>query len=101
MSCGVGLSCSLDLVLLWLWYRLAVVAPIRPLAWEPPYDAGEALKKQKDRKKKKKVTVLLQPSRETRAHPTSVGQVVWSYTRQPGMSFHSPVSYSMYSSYRS
>ena len=36
-----------DLVLLWLWYRLAVVAPIQPLAWELPYAAGVALKRQK------------------------------------------------------
>ena len=36
-----------DLVLLWLWCRLAAVAPIRPLAWEPPYAAGMALKRKK------------------------------------------------------
>ena len=36
-----------DLVVLWLWRRLAAVAPIRPLAWEPPYAAGAALKKTK------------------------------------------------------
>ena len=30
--------------LLWLWYRLAVAALIGPLAWEPPYAAGTALK---------------------------------------------------------
>ena len=29
-------------------------APIQPLAWEPPYAAGVALKRQKDLKKKKK-----------------------------------------------
>ena len=28
-------------------YRLAAVAPIRPLAWESPYAAGAALKRQK------------------------------------------------------
>ena len=38
---------GLDLVLLWLWYRLAAVAPVRPLAWEPPYTVGAALKKTK------------------------------------------------------
>ena len=32
-----------DPVLLWLWCRLAAVAPIRPLAWEPPYAVGAAL----------------------------------------------------------
>ena len=26
-----------DPALLWLWCRPAAVAPIRPLAWEPPY----------------------------------------------------------------
>ena len=34
-----------DPALLWLWYRLATIAPIRPLAWEPPYTVGVALKK--------------------------------------------------------
>ena len=32
-----------NLVLLWLWCRPAAAAPIRPLAWEPPYAAGVAL----------------------------------------------------------
>ena len=35
------------MLLLWLWYRLSAVAPIGPLAWEPPYAAGEALKRKK------------------------------------------------------
>ena len=30
-----------------LWHRPAATAPIRPLAWEPPYAAGAALKRQK------------------------------------------------------
>ena len=41
---------SKDPVLLWLWCRPAAVALIGPLAWEPPYAVGVALK----RKKKKK-----------------------------------------------
>ena len=42
-----------DPVLLWLWRRPAAIAPIRPLAWEPPYAEGEWPKKwQKDQKKK-------------------------------------------------
>ena len=36
-----------DPVLLWLWCRLAATALIRPLAWEPPYTVGVALKKKK------------------------------------------------------
>ena len=54
MSCGVGPRLGSDLVLLWLWCRPAVVAPIRPLAWEPPDAAGMALKGQKPKKKKRK-----------------------------------------------
>ena len=34
-----------DPALLWLWYKPASAAPIQPLAWEPPYAAGAALKK--------------------------------------------------------
>ena len=52
MSCGVGCRFGLDLVLLWRWRRLVATAPIRPLAWEPPYAVGVALKRQKTKKKK-------------------------------------------------
>ena len=52
MSCGLGHRHSSDLPLLWLWRRLAAIAAIRPLAWEPPYTAGTALKRQKGKKKK-------------------------------------------------
>ena len=38
MSCGVGHRHVSDLALTWLWCRPAAGAPIRPLAWEPPYD---------------------------------------------------------------
>ena len=31
--------------LLWLWHRPAETALIRPLAWEPPYAMGAALKR--------------------------------------------------------
>ena len=46
-SVGIGVSCrcGLDLVLLWLWRRLAATTPIRPLAWERPYAMGTALKR--------------------------------------------------------
>ena len=47
MSCGVGS----DLALLWPWHRLAAIAPMRPLAWEPP--ALEKTKKTKKKKEKK------------------------------------------------
>ena len=35
-----------DPALLWLWNRPAATAPTGPLAWEPPYAAGTALKRQ-------------------------------------------------------
>ena len=44
-----------DLVLLWLWLRPEAVALIRPLAWEPPYATGAALKSKKKSKKKKNI----------------------------------------------
>ena len=38
-----------------LWCRPAATAPIRLLAWKPPYAAGAALEKTKKKKKKFKV----------------------------------------------
>ena len=54
MSCGVGHRRGSDLVLLWLWCRLAAVAMIQPLAWEPPRATGVALESKKRKKAKKK-----------------------------------------------
>ena len=55
MSCGVGHIRSSDpaWLWLWLWCRPAAAAPIQPLAWELPYAAGTALKRQKEKRKKK------------------------------------------------
>ena len=49
MSCGVGCRHGSDPVLLWLWRRLVATALIGPLAWEPPYAAGAALEKTKQK----------------------------------------------------
>ena len=54
MNCGVGHRYGLYLVLLWLWCRSAAVTLIEPLAWEPPYAAGEALKRRKKKEKENK-----------------------------------------------
>ena len=40
-----------DPVLPWLWYMPAATALIQPLAWEPPYAMGIALKRPKKKKK--------------------------------------------------
>ena len=43
---------------LWFWRRPVTAALIRPLAWEPPYATGVALKRQKKEKEKKKLSHL-------------------------------------------
>ena len=50
MSCDVGHRRSSDPVLLWQWRSPAATAPTGPLAWEPPYAMGVALKKQTNKK---------------------------------------------------
>ena len=44
---------AVALVLLWLWCRLAAVASIRPLAWEPLYAVDVALKRKKKKERKR------------------------------------------------
>ena len=56
LSCGVGQR--LNSVPTLLWCRPAATALIGTLAWEPPYVAAEALKRQK----KKKSLPVLSPS---------------------------------------
>ena len=46
-----GRGCGSDLVLLWLWHRLAATTPIQPLDWEPPYAVGMAPKKEKKKER--------------------------------------------------
>ena len=52
VSYGVGHRHGLDLVLLWLWWKPVAAALIGPLAWEPPYAMGVALKRAKKKKRK-------------------------------------------------
>ena len=54
VSCGVGHRRGSDPALLWLWRRLAAIALIQPLAWEPPYASRAA---HEIAKKKKNCTV--------------------------------------------
>ena len=54
VSYGVGCRRGSDPALLWLWLCLAATAPIRPLAWEPPYAEGTAQEMAKKKTKKKK-----------------------------------------------
>ena len=52
MSCDVSCRCGSDLI--WLWRRPVVAAPTQPLAWEPPYVIGVALKRQRKKERGKK-----------------------------------------------
>ena len=54
MSHGVGHRHGSDCALLWLWYRPEATALIRPLAWDPPYASGVALKNKNKHKKWRK-----------------------------------------------
>ena len=47
VSYGVGCRRGSDPTWLWLWCRPVASAPTEPLAWEPPYAVGAALKRQK------------------------------------------------------
>ena len=76
LSCGVGHRRNTDSTLLWLWYRLAAAALIRPLAWEPLYGAGVALKKIKRPKKKKKSVYNISPCLENNHNTTLKVQCV-------------------------
>ena len=62
MSCSIGCRRGSDLALLWLWHRSAATAPIRPLAWEPPFATGAALKRTERQKKKKKKKKAIESS---------------------------------------
>ena len=54
-------QCGSDPVLLWLWCRLAAIAPILPLAWGLSYAVDVALK---CNKQNKQTTVLLKKKKE-------------------------------------
>ena len=53
VSCGVGYRPSSELVLLWLWHRLADIALIWPLAWELAMCLECSLKETEKKKTKK------------------------------------------------
>ena len=64
MNCGVGRRRGSDLVLLWLWCRLAATAPIRPpnLGTSTCHVCG-AEKRTKSQKKKKRYLKILKELR--------------------------------------
>ena len=58
MNSGVGCGHGSDTTLLWLQRRLEAVAPIQPLAWEPPYAASTALKTKNKQTNKKPISLI-------------------------------------------
>ena len=50
MSCGVDCRFCWDPELLWLWRRLAAIAPVEALARELPYAKDVSLNKQTNKK---------------------------------------------------
>ena len=61
-----------DLALLWLQGRLVATAPIRPIAWEPPYATSGALEKQNKTKTKR------HRSMEQNRKPRNKSTYLWS-----------------------
>ena len=60
-------------VLLWLWRRPEATAPISPLAWEPSYASGVALKRQKKETEKER-----KGGREEGRKRLAQNEMIWS-----------------------
>ena len=54
MSCGVGHRGARSCIAVAVVERLAVAAPIGPLAWELPYATGAALKSKKEKEERER-----------------------------------------------
>ena len=81
MICGVGRRRGLDLAWLWLWRRPAAAALIGPLAWEPPYAMGVALKtknKTKQNRTNKKQILIFSRNSFTYIPRENVLPVIWA-----------------------
>ena len=74
MSCGIVQRLVSDPALLRLWCRLPAISLIRPLAWEPPYAMGVALKRQKTKKIKKKKKKRREEKREGKERKGKKGE---------------------------
>ena len=59
-------------MLLWLWCRLAAIAPIQPLVWEPPCAADAALKQTKKEVKERILKAAREKLRLLHGSPSKV-----------------------------
>ena len=77
MSCDIGCRCGSDLTLLWLWCRPVDTAPIQPLAWEPPYAEGLALKSKTKKTKTKEKAIYMQKKtkNKNKKNPKPSGEI--------------------------
>ena len=88
-SCIVGRRLSSSLALLRLWSRPVATAPIQPLAWEPPYATGRALKRQSINQSIKQTKETGQPFQ----HMTLDWILGWGRVRMPSSrGKHTPLS---------
>ena len=94
MSCGVGGRRGSDPMLLWLWHRPAVTAPIQPLAWELPYAVRWPKKEKKKRKKERRemASVFLY-FRDIPPPPTSLRSLVFCARKSEALLTHNPTSF--------
>ena len=82
MSCGVGCRCSSDMVLPWLWCRLAAVVSS---SWKLPYATGVALKsKNKTNEQTKKYPQGVKKGRRTLCMGSPPGQCPIMWISFPG-----------------
>ena len=101
MNSGIGCRHSSDPMLPWLWRRPVAIAPNWPLAWEPLYVVGMALKRQNTKKKKKKNACSVQElhyhnqkGAKIQSLPTSSFISLWFWFLSPNLypwSLASPV----------
>ena len=90
LNCGIGHRHGLDMALLWLWCRLAAVAPIQPLAWELPGP------KKKKKKKPEEHCSIFHPSIHPSIHPKCIEHLLctryWFYCSEKERKIYSGMS---------
>ena len=86
MSCDVGQRHGSDPALMWLWCRPVATAPIRNLAWEPPYATGGAQEKAKRQTNKQtKEQILGIPTMEQQVKDLALFLWWCRFDSQPGV----------------
>ena len=97
MSCGVVCRCGSDPTLLWLWRRpvAVAIAPIWPLAWEPPYATGATQEMAKRPKKEREDSGPCSHLKEG-CHPGLWSNFCWLHLQNMGWHHRLPKRKSCY-----